>query len=56
MHGGDPNEAYLVNRLQEALKTKVVLRRTAGETGRIEIEFYSDEDLERIVEALLSVT
>lgn len=51
----DPNEAHLINRLQEALKTKVVLRRTAGEAGKIEIEFYSGEDFERIIETLLPI-
>lgn len=51
--GEDPNESYLVNKLQEALKTKVAVRRTTAEAGRIEIEFYSGEDLERIVDVLL---
>jgi len=51
--GSDPNEAHLVNRMQEFLKTKVVLRRITGNAGRIEIEFYSDEDLERIVDCLV---
>jgi ParB family chromosome partitioning protein len=48
----DPHEAALVERIQEALRTKVSLRRSTGGTGRIEIEFYSAEDLERIAELL----
>jgi ParB family chromosome partitioning protein len=55
IRGSDPNEAYLIDKLQEALKTKVLLRRTTGESGKIEIEFYSNEDLERIVEALVPI-
>jgi ParB family chromosome partitioning protein len=49
----DPNEAAVVDALQQVLKTKVSLRHSAGEAGKIEIEFYSSEDLERIVELLL---
>ena len=48
----DPNESYLLDQLQQALQTKVALKRNAGGGGRLEIEFYSEEDLERIVEAL----
>lgn len=50
----DPNETHLLNQLQETLSTKVSLRRSSGGAGRIEIEFYSAEDLERILETLLS--
>ena len=50
----DPNEADVVDRLQQALGTKVALRRTANGSGRLEIEFYSDQDLERLTAALLS--
>ena len=56
-HGGDgaidPNEADIADRLQQALGTKVSLRRTAGGGGRIEIEFYSAQELERVVEMLI---
>jgi ParB family transcriptional regulator, chromosome partitioning protein len=48
----DPHEAALVERLQDALQTKVLLRRLANGMGRIEIEFYSDEDLERIADVV----
>jgi ParB family transcriptional regulator, chromosome partitioning protein len=51
--GGDPNENYLAGQLQEHLKTRVTLRRGAGDTGKIEIEFYSSDDLDRIFELLL---
>jgi ParB family chromosome partitioning protein len=50
----DPNELHLINKLQEFLKSKVTLKRGGGETGRIEIEFYSDEDLERLVDLLVA--
>lgn len=49
----DPNEQALVDRLQEALQTKVTVRHTMGDAGRIEIDFYSSEDLERIIETIL---
>ena len=42
-----------MDELQQLLKTKVSMRRSAGEGGRIEIEFYSHEDLERIVDTLV---
>jgi ParB family chromosome partitioning protein len=48
----DPHEARLVERLHEVLGTKVALRRASNGAGRIEIEFYSDADLERIAELL----
>ena len=51
--GGDPNENYLAGQLQEHLKTRVNLRRGVGDTGKIEIEFYSSDDLDRIFELLL---
>ena len=49
--GTDQNLAALVDRLREALGTKVrILRRRKG--GLVEIEFYSNEDLDRILSAL----
>ncbi|HLK55543.1 MAG TPA: ParB/RepB/Spo0J family partition protein [Chthonomonadaceae bacterium] len=48
----DPNAAYYLNQLQSVLQTKVTLRHGTGGSGRIEIEFYSPEDLERIVELM----
>jgi ParB family chromosome partitioning protein len=49
----DPNEASVAERLQHRLGTKVTLRRYAGGSGRIEIDFFSDQELERVVEILL---
>lgn len=50
----DPNEAAVADRLQQALGAKVTIRHAAGESGRIEIEFYSQQDLERLAEMLLA--
>jgi ParB family chromosome partitioning protein len=41
-------------RLQTALGTRTTIRR-AGRGGRIEIEFYSEDELERLLEMLLRV-
>ena len=46
------NDAAVMEVLQTALGTKVFIRRT-GRVGRIEIEFYSEEHLEALVERLL---
>jgi len=43
---------YLVEKLQDALGTKVRIFATKN-GGRIELEYYSDEDLTRLVEAIL---
>lgn len=48
----DPNMAAIEEALQTVLGTKVTIRRS-GRTGRIEIEFYSDEELEGIVGRLM---
>jgi len=45
-------EQRLVNELRMKLGTKIDVVREAG-CGRIEIEFYTDEDFDRIVEILL---
>lgn len=50
----DPNEADITDRLRQALGTKVTIRRISGASGRIEIEFYSSEDLERLTSCLLA--
>jgi ParB family chromosome partitioning protein len=50
---GDPNVAAAGDRLTRALATKVrIVKR--GERGRIEIDFYSDEELQRLYEFLLT--
>lgn len=48
----DPNEVAIVAALQEALQTKVSLRRKTDGEGKIEIDFYSLDELERLVELL----
>lgn len=48
--GTDPNVADAEQRLQRALGTKVRIRRSSEGKGRIEIEFYSDEELQRLFE------
>jgi ParB family chromosome partitioning protein len=50
----DPHEASMVEALQQRFGTKVYVRRGARRGGRIEIEFYNDEELERLSELLLS--
>ncbi len=50
--GGDPDLAGVTGELRSALGTKVeILRRRRG--GRIVIEYYSDEDFERLYELLV---
>ncbi len=51
--GSDPHEAALAGELQERLGTKVYVRRDGKGKGRIEIEFYTEEDLERVFDLLL---
>ena len=49
IRNGDPNLAAVTNELRAALGTKVeIARRRRG--GQIRIEFYSDEDFERLYE------
>jgi ParB family chromosome partitioning protein len=47
----DPNLKELQEELQQALGTKVIIK-PSGEGGKIEIDYYSDEDLDRIYEKL----
>ncbi len=52
LRGGDPDLAQVTTELRAALGTKVeVLRGRRG--GRIAIQFYSDEDFERLYELLV---
>ena len=52
LRGGDPDLAQVTTELRAALGTKVeVLRGRRG--GRIAIQFYSDEDFERLYELLI---
>ena len=47
----DTHVADLENRLRERLGTKVALRYAQGK-GALEISFFSDDDLERILDIL----
>ena len=49
----DPNVAAAADRLTRALATKVRIA-SKGKGGRIEIDFYSDEELQRLYEFLLT--
>jgi ParB family chromosome partitioning protein len=49
----DPNVAAAADRLTRALATKVRIARK-GKGGRIEIDFYSDDELQRLYEFLLT--
>jgi ParB family transcriptional regulator, chromosome partitioning protein len=49
--GADPNVTNLEDRLREKFGTKVQLRYAAGK-GIVEITFFSDEELERILQVL----
>jgi ParB family chromosome partitioning protein len=48
----DPNHAAVEEALQIALGTKVSIKRS-GSGGKIEIEFYSADELEGVVERII---
>ena len=48
----DPNVTTFESELRRTLGTKVNLRPSGKESGKIEIEYYSYDDLERILDAL----
>ena len=48
----DPNLADVEDKLRRFLGTKVTITRQAGSKGKIEIEFYDDEDLMRILDLM----
>ena len=48
----DPNVRDAEERLQRTLGTKVHIRQQGNGRGRIEIEFYSDEELERLFDLI----
>jgi len=52
---GDIHLQDVESRLRDALQTRVTIRIGKGKTGRIEIEYYSDEDRERIISRLISI-
>lgn len=41
------------DRLRAKLQTKVIVKKTSDRAGRITLEYYNDEDLQRIIDALL---
>ncbi|HEB02057.1 MAG TPA: hypothetical protein ENI12_02375 [Nitrospirae bacterium] len=49
----DPNEKALEQKLIKSLGTKVRLKHKGNKGGVLEIEYYSLEELDRIVERLL---
>ena len=51
----DPNELALLDELRQMVQSKVALRRLPNGSGRIEIDFYSGEDLARILEKILAI-
>ena len=48
----DPNLQYALDILREQLKAKVTIARTSSGGGKIEIEFYSDQELARLCRLL----
>jgi ParB family chromosome partitioning protein len=52
--GLDPNLQAIVEDITRIFGTKVRIKKS-GEQGKIEIEYYSQEELERITEILLSL-
>ena len=55
----DRENSYIYDNMQEQMKkilgTKVTVNRKKDHTGKIEIEYYSDDDLDRILEMILSI-
>lgn len=51
----DPVFKNIEDKIKEILGTKVKINRKNKKTGKIEIEYYSDKELERIVELLNSI-
>lgn len=51
----DPNTKAAVEALEQALGTRVRIVTRSGDRGRIEIEFYSMEDLQRLYEMLVGI-
>ncbi|MFA6111069.1 MAG: ParB/RepB/Spo0J family partition protein, partial [Candidatus Latescibacterota bacterium] len=50
----DPQLDDFVERLRHRFGTAVAIRRGRDQSGRIEVEFYDDQDLERLLELLLA--
>jgi ParB family chromosome partitioning protein len=45
----------LTNRLRSHFGTQIAIKHESGKGGRIEIAYYSEEDLERLIELLLDL-
>lgn len=52
---GESTYKSLEDSLKETLGSKVVIKKKAGNKGRIEIDYYSLEELERLTELLMTV-
>jgi ParB family chromosome partitioning protein len=52
----DPNVKAAIEELERALSTKVRIVEKSNNSGRIEIEYYSTEDLDRIYSAITHST
>ena len=52
MLSGSPEIVQIENDLISHLGTKVIIRKDKKGKGKIQIEFYSEDDLQRIVEIL----
>ena len=50
----DPNVKAAIAEMERILGTKVRIVEKNGQRGRIEIEYYSPEDLDRIYSAIVS--
>ncbi len=51
----EPFNARVVDDLQQTLQTRVSLKWTGSGIGKIEVEFYSEEDLARLFDLLLTI-
>jgi len=51
----DPNIKAAIHELESALGTRVRIVEKTDQQGRIEIEYYSQEDLQRVYEMILSI-
>jgi ParB family chromosome partitioning protein len=53
----DPDVRALVENIQRTLGTKVrLIPKVRSKRGKIEIEYYSSEDLDRIIQTITGVT
>jgi ParB family chromosome partitioning protein len=50
----DPNVKAAIHSLEQALGTKVTIQESGGK-GKIELHFFSDEEMHRLYDALLRI-